>query len=456
MSNVSTKPAGGWGRFALAAYGPTTLSSVGHGAITPLVALSALDLGASVEWSAFITGLTGIAQLLFDLPASWVATRLGEKRALVAACLWDACFLMVAFRTSSLPLLCLAVFCFGLSGSVFWLARQSYITESVPIVVRARALSTLGGAARVGAFVGPLAGAGVIGHWNLSAAYAFASGVSVVAALVTLTLPDLPGTQPGRRPAGEDKLWTVLFRHRRVLATLGTGVAALSLVRAVRQAILPLWCESLGLSASATSLIFAVSMAVDMSLFFVGGSIMDRFGRMWVAVPSMVVLGLGLAALALAHQTSSVMIVAIVLGLGNGVGAGLIMTLGSDASPSVGRPQFLAGWRLMSDVGMAAGPVLIGGIVRLTASLAAATAGLGAAALVGAVWLGYGIHRYGAPRPRTRFSPDKTDATSDLPASPSPPPPAPGGDCGEDGLAAPTRPADPAGEEDSPARAATT
>jgi MFS family permease len=405
MARQHFGPAGGWGRFALSAYGPTTLASVGHGAIAPLIALSALHLGASVELSALITGLSGVGQLLGDLPASWVATRLGEKKAIMAACFWDAAWLVVAFLAGSLPLLCLAVFCFGPAGSVFGLARQSYITEAVPVLYRARALSTLGGAFRIGAFAGPLAGAAVIGHWNLSAAYAFAACMSVVAGLVTLTLPNLPGEGARRiRQSSDDaKLWHVLRAHWRVLVTLGTGVLVLALTRSVRQAILPLWCESLGLSASHTSLVYAVSMAVDMSLFFVGGSIMDRFGRMWVALPSMAVLGVGLVALYFAHHPAAVVAVAATLGLGNGVGAGLIMVLGSDASPEVGRAQFLSGWRLMSDVGNTLGPASIGGIVAVTGSLGVATVTLGAVAFLGAGWLAYGIRRHpppGVTRPR--------------------------------------------------------
>jgi MFS family permease len=396
MSQTTEGPAGGWGRFAVAAYGPTTLSSVGHGAIAPLVALSALDLGASVQVSALITGLSAIGQLLGDLPASWVATKLGEKRAIVAACLWDACFLLLAFAAGSLPLLCVAVFCFGPAGSVFGLARQSYITESVPILFRARALSTLGGAFRIGAFIGPLAGAAIIGHWNLSAAYAFAAGMSVLAAGVTLTLPDLPGerARAARQQSDEAKLWHVLGAHWRVLLSLGTGVLVLALTRSVRQAILPLWCESLGLSAPATSLVYAVSMAIDMSLFFLGGFIMDRFGRIWVAVPSMAVLGIGLISLAFATHVGGVIAVAIVLGLGNGVGSGIVMVLGSDASPEVGRAQFLSGWRLMADAGNTLGPVAIGGIVDLTASLGVASVVLGVVAFLGGAWLGYGIRHY--------------------------------------------------------------
>ncbi|MDR0990660.1 MAG: MFS transporter [Propionibacteriaceae bacterium] len=401
-SPTTTGPVGGWGRFTVAAYGPTTLASVGHGAVTPLVALSALDLGASLEMSALVIGLSAIGQLIGDLPASWIATRLGEKRAIIAACLWDAVFLLLAFSATTLPLLCLAVFCFGPAGAVFGLARQNYLTEAVPSYLRARALSTLGGAYRMGVFLGPLAGAAIIGYWNLAAAYAFAAGMSVLAALVTLALPDLPGERvrgQSRIPA-EARLWHVLRTHYRVLLTLGTGTTMLALTRAVRQAILPLWCESIGLSPSATSLIYAVSMAVDMSLFFVGGWIMDRFGRLWVALPSMIVLGIGLMSLAAANRPALVIVVAIVLGLGNGVGSGVIMTLGSDASPSIGRPQFLSGWRLMTDAGNTAGPLAISALVALTTSLAVATVTLGGVACLGAIWLGYGI-RHNPPPPRS-------------------------------------------------------
>ena len=390
-SGPKAAPAGGWPRFLAAAYGPPLLSSIGFGAVTPLVVLSALQLGASVPLSAFITGLTGIAELFGDLPASWVATRLGEKRAIIAACCWDTIWLSVAFTADNLLTLSLAVFCFGLSGSVFGLARQSFITEATPIRLRARALSSLGGTQRIGFFVGPLAGSAIIAAWNLSAAYGFAAVMSLLAAVVTFFLPDLPADVAARRSSGDaPRLWPVLRTHVRVFARLGTGVLALQLIRQARQSILPLWCESLGLDPSTTSLVFAVSMGVDMSLFFVGGFIMDRFGRMWVAVPSMIVLGIGLASLALAHSTAPVVIVAIVLGLGNGIGAGVVMTLGSDVSPEVGRAQFLSGWRLMGDTGAMLGPLAISAITAV-ASLAMATVALGVLAWLGAAWLGRGI-----------------------------------------------------------------
>lgn len=379
-----------WPRFIITAYGPTLLSQIGYGAITPLVVLSATSLGASAQIAALLIALLGVGTIVGDLPASVVATRLGERMAIVVACLWDAVWLFAAFMATSLPILAVAVFSFGLSGSVFGLARQNYITEAVPERYRARMLSTLGGSFRIGAFIGPLVGAWVIVTWDLQAAYAFAAVMSLTAAGVTLALPDLPSQVLDRRSLGDgrSRLFTVLRAHGRTFMTLGVGMIGVGLARAVRQTIVPLWCDSLGMAPEHTSLVYALSMGVDMSLFFLGGYIMDRFGRVWVVVPSLVILGLGLAGIALTHTVVAVSIAAAVLGFGNGIGSGMVMSLGSDASPDVGRAQFLSGWRLFADSGTAIGPTLLSALTGLF-SLATATISLGGFTLISAIWMAY-------------------------------------------------------------------
>ena len=68
----------------------------------------------------------------------------------------------------------------------------------------------------------------------------------------------------------------------------------ISAARATRQSIIPLWADAQGLDAATISVIFGLSAAVDMLLFYPGGAIMDRYGRVFVAVPAMIVLGAGL------------------------------------------------------------------------------------------------------------------------------------------------------------------
>ncbi|WP_316670734.1 MFS transporter [uncultured Propionibacterium sp.] len=392
-----------WTRTLIAVYGPTVLASVGFGAVIPLIAIQARALGASVGVAAFITSLTGIAQVIGDLPAGFVTDRVGEKYSIVLACLVDAAVMSVVFCSHSLPVLAGAVFCHGLTGAVFGLARQTYLTERIPLGWRARAMSTLGGVMRIGWFAGPLAAAAIINRWNLTTAFGFAAGMSLIAAIFTLTMPDLPGEGHGleairqRSRADHARTLSVLRTNRRVLLTLGVGCLALQLIRAVRQTIIPLWCEAHGIPAATTSLVYSMSMGLDVLFFFPGGLIMDRLGRRWVTLPAIATMSIGLLLLPSTHQTLTIALVAALLGLGNGVSAGIVITLGADVSPTYGRSQFLAGWRLFADSGTAIGPLVVSAVAA-AAGLPASALAVGAIGLAGTWWLS----RYVPHRTETR------------------------------------------------------
>jgi MFS family permease len=391
------------GRIAVPAFGPTVLASLGHGAVLPILALTARELGASVGVAALTVALLGVGQLAGALPSGALAARIGERRALMVAAAIEAAAMAAALMATSVWVLGAAVFAMGLSGSLFGLARQAYLTEIVPVAMRARALSTLGGVHRIGLFVGPFAGAAAVAAWDIRGAYAVAVAASAAAFFLVLAVPDLTAHHE-RASAGLPRrsVWSVLVEHRRTLVTLGTGILAIAAARGARTSLLPLWAESIGLSATDTSLVFGISGALDMLLFYPAGAVMDRFGRAWIAVPTVVVLGLGMMALPLTHSMPTLTAVALVMALGNGIGSGIVMTLGADAAPPDARPQFLGGWRLFADLGLSAGPLLVSAITVL-APLAVACLALGAVSLAGGGWLARWVPRYDpVSRPGTR------------------------------------------------------
>lgn len=374
-----------WRSLLVSVYLPTGLSHVGFGAVVPLLALTAHDLGASTPQAALVVALLGIGGLVGALPAGMVAQRFGERRSLVGSLLVDAVCMLVAALAPNILVLGAAVLVMGLSGAVLIIARQAFLTEFVPLAFRARAMSSLGGVFRIGAFVGPLLGAAVVTLFDLRAAYWLAIATSLAAAAISAALPDLPASV---EPDAQEPvhLAAVLRRNARVFATVGLGAAALMLVRASRDALLPLWAADIGLDAAATSLIFAASSAIDLTLFYVGGSMMDRLGRRAVAVPAMVVMGACFGLLPLAATAVGLTAVAVGLGLGNGISSGVVLTLGSDHSPAHGRHHFLAGWRLTTGLGQAAGPLLISALTAV-ASLSVAALAVAAIGLLGGAWL---------------------------------------------------------------------
>ena len=381
-------------RIAVPAFGPTVLASLGHGAVLPVLALTARDLGASVGMAALTVALLGVGQLAAALPSGALAARIGERRALMVAAAVEGAAMTAALFAGTVWVLAAAVLALGMAGALFNLARQAYLTEVVPVSMRARALSTLGGVHRIGLFVGPFVGAAVVSWWDLRAAYAVAVAASVAAFLLVLVLPDLTAGHERATAAGPRRsVGSVLVEHRRTLVTLGSGVLTIAAARGARTSLLPLWAEHIGLSATDTALVFGIAGGLDMLLFYPAGAVMDRFGRVWIAVPTVVVLGLGMAALPLTSSMPSLTVVALLMALGNGIGSGIVMTLGADAAPPDARPQFLGGWRLFVDSGIAGGPLLVSAIT-VVAPLAAACVVLGGVALAGGAWLARWVPHY--------------------------------------------------------------
>ena len=155
---------------------------------------------------------------------------------------------------------------------------------------------------------------------------------------------------------------------------LGTAVFAFSALRAVRQVVVPLWAVHIGLGAEETSIIFGIATAVDMLLFYPAGKVMDRFGRLAIAIPSPLILGATMMLLPLTHRPVTLTLVAMVMSVGNGIGSGIQMTIGADLAPVEGRMGFLSLWRVWADTGNASGPLVLSAIAAVL-TLAAGSSG---------------------------------------------------------------------------------
>lgn len=395
---------------ALPAFGPTAVWSVGIGAALPVIVLSARDLGASVAVAAAFVLIEGLSAFVSSLPAGSLVARIGERRALAGAAVVDALGAALALTAQTLWMLGLAIALMGLTGSVFMLARQSWLTARAPVRIRARAMSTMGGVQRIGLFIGPFVAAPVIAAFGTRAAYA----VPVVAGLLAAVWAwfalrdedELVEVAPGvvaedGTPRSRVTLREVIDDHRRVLATLGMGVLLIGAARQGRFVIVPLWAEAVGITTSQTALIFGIAGGVEVLLFYPAGSIMDRFGRTWIAVPFLVILGIGMLLLPLAHGFATVTAVSTLMGLGNGLGSGIVQTIGADVAPAVGRAQFLSVWRFLSLIGQNGAPLLVSG-VTLLAGLGPACVVLGALTLAGAPLLARWLPAYDPRSPGHR------------------------------------------------------
>ncbi|WP_061961608.1 MFS transporter [Demequina flava] len=346
-------------------YIPAFLAEIGLGAMLPLFALSVVALDHSAAWAAAVVMLYSVGRMIGSSMGGRLTTSLGCARAAMVGLAGLAAGAIVCWLSTDFVALVAGVMLAGAGHAAYHVARQGQLSETVPTHYRARALTSLAGTWRISHFIGPLIGAGVIAVWGLSAAYAFAA-LTVVVGMAALWASPGWHSRASAEPRPHASIKDVVRANTRVLATLGMAVMLTGAVRTVRVAAIPLWAEHVGASDSTVSLIFALSAGVDMLLFYPAGIVADRWGRAWTAVPSTMLIALGLIALPFTETVAGVAVAAMVLGLGNGWGSGILMTLGNDVAPKVGRDAFIGVWMILQDLGGVIGPAAVSALVAVS------------------------------------------------------------------------------------------
>jgi len=364
-------------------YVPSFLMALSAQAMLILLPLYVLELGGAPAFAALIMGLHGIGILVFDVPAGMLAARFGDKPLMLVGLVSILAGTVALSIVSGLWMLAVFAILIGAGSTAWVLGRLSYITDFCPSAERGRAIAVMAGVNRMGGFIGPVAGGIVAEFFGYPAAF-FTAAISAAAALILVFFSARKSTlSHDGHGVSLSTTGRIIRDYAGVFATAGFSSLTLQLMRATRNLLVPLFGVAVGLDAVAVGAIFSFGAAVDMSLFYPVGVVVDRWGRKWTGVPSMVLFAVGLSILPLAQGFYSLLGATLLLGFANGVSTGIVMIIGSDLAPSDQRGQFLGVWRLVSDVGWAGGPLLASVLAEI-ASLAAASFVVSATGIVGA------------------------------------------------------------------------
>jgi MFS family permease len=372
-------------------YVPTFLLAFCRGLLVPVLPLYAASFDVSYALVGLVLASEGFGTLVGDLPAGILIGRLGRKRSMIIGIIsMIVSILAFSWARSAVELLVYGFF-LGLGGAMWNIARHAYLADTASTDGRGRAIAIFGGINRVGQFAGPFLGGAIGAAFGLRAPFVIYAVVATVALFFPLRFVERRGYRPPKRGTLNEHFvhtGAMIREHFRSLATAGSGQLFAQMIRSGRNIVIPLYAaDVLGLSVAQVGFIVGFSAAVDMSLFYVAGYIMDRFGRKFAYVPSFAIQALGMVLVPFTAGFGTLMLATSVIGLGNGLGSGTMMTLGADLAPPESRGEFLGVWRLIGDAGSTGGPVVVGAVADLLglslATFTIAGVGLLAAAMLG-------------------------------------------------------------------------
>jgi len=378
-------------------YVPAFMLFLGSALLSPVLPLYAEDFEVSYAWIGAVASARALGMLLMDVPSGLLLRRLGHKRAILLGMAVTVGFRAAMSWAGSIQEAFVYQLVSGFGMALYSIARHAYVTERAPKSNRGRSMALFGGLVRIAGFIGPSIGGFVAAWMGLRVPFVVAGLVSVPAVLsVALFMPDgsakatpsLEGRTSQPRRTEPVDLVEMLRGQARLLVPAGLGHVFVQTVRSGRGIIIPLYAANvLGLDVEQVGLLLTISAAVEMTVFWPAGWLMDNLGRKYSFVPSFALQAIGMACVPLAGGFAGLLACASLIGLGNGLSSGGMLTLGSDLAPDNARGEFLGVWRLIGDVGATAGPAVVGfvadGLALPFAALTLAVAGVLAALTFG-------------------------------------------------------------------------
>ncbi len=360
---------------AFSVFIPTLLISFSKGLLLPVLPVFVSSFEVSYGIIGLVLAMDAIGTLVGDIPAGSLLRYLDKKWVMLLGLAIMGLAVLALVGATTVWQLLLFRFVSGLGNALNVMSLNAYLADFTRRHERGRVIALFGGINRIGQFVGPALGGILASHLGITSPFGFFAGFCLFTALSTLFfVKRLPRADSSLKATGhsQHQLFKILKEHKSIFLSAGLGMLFAQMIREGRKVIIPLFASDvLGLDIAAVGLIMSIGAAIDMSLFYPAGVVMDRWGRKFAIVPSFLLQALGMILVPLAGGFIGLSFCSALMGLGNGMSSGTMMTLGTDLAPRDSLGEFLGVWRFIGDIGGTGGPLAVGavaGVLSLGAS----------------------------------------------------------------------------------------
>ena len=360
-------------KIIIAVYIPAFLTSFCMGMLAPTIPAKVDLIGGTAFIIGLAVGAQGLGEAFFSIPTGLLINKFGNKKIMLIGMAGLSISGSLSGLFQNNLALYFALFSLGTFYGFFSLSRHSFMTQIVPSEYRGKAFSRFGGINRIGWFFGPVIGGFTAGSIGIDIPFYIISIVALITTILIFfttepTNENLIHSNEIKPPTFKE----TILDNKKSFTIGGSGHFIMQFLRQCRHVLIPIWAFSIGLGVEELGLIQSISAAIDMTLFYPVGLIMDKYGRKWTSVPSIILLSLGFIFMTYVDSFNGLMLVGLLLGFANGLGSGAMLTLGSDLSPKNQPGSFLGIWRLFGWSGNSAGGPISGAIAQTVGNTASA------------------------------------------------------------------------------------
>lgn len=331
------------------------------------VTLDALRQGSSTAVVGILLALFALLPACLAVAAGRLSDRIGVRRPMIVGSLILAVGAMLPLVFRGLPGLFASAVLMGVGFMLFQVPAQNATGEIGEPADRARNFSTLALGYAISGLLGPLIAGYSIDHAGFLATFGiFAVLPLVVAGVMARGRPALPGPHPAaaeRHAGGALELLT----HRKLRRAFVVNVL-LAMAWDLNTIVIPVYGDSIGLSASQIGLILACFGAATFVVRLGMPWIVRKANEHQVLTLALFIAGTVYMLFPFSHSAGTLMLLCFCLGLGLGMSQPMVMSLLHTHAPA-GRMGEAAGVRMSLVQAMAVGVPLTFGTLGATVGL---------------------------------------------------------------------------------------
>lgn len=375
--------------------------------LTPLLANIRADFGISITTVGFIVGSFGLARLAVDLPAGFLAERVGYRRLSMIALVVLIGASVLGVMADRVELLIAARIGSGAGVGILATVILTALSATASPTNRGKVMSLFHVANNIGIALYPMIG-GLIGLFiGWRATFVVTGMLAVVAGLILVPLLlriEFPRQGTGSSGAPDPR---VLYGRQRSIAIAATNVGVVANMihrHGFRNTILPLYAATvLGLGEISIATAIGLMSITGLLVATPGGMLGDRIGRRRVITAGLAAVAVGDLVFLLTGDLVTFLLAAAVVGFGDFFTSSQTALL-SEIVPPEQRGRTLSGYRFSADLGALIGPVALAAVMDLADARVAIV--VAAAILLGASLLA----RIAVPSPVDRPTAGLTEA----------------------------------------------
>jgi MFS family permease len=373
---------------AIAVLTAALLFNLGQGVLRPTLPLFLQTVfRANYRMVSSIPMVFGLGKWVASLPTGYLLDRLGRRRMMASGLLLIGLCDVASVATSAFGLFLTLRALAGVGWAMFATVATTSMVDRPDARRRGRTVSSLLMTETLGLLLGTAGGGWLYQAFGVASPFVFEATCVAAAALSVA-----PWGPSGARPAATPRA----SHDRRLIAAVlrEPGVLLMGLTSAVLTAIqtgvvvflVPLYMVTRGsLGPEVVGVLVSLSVVGRLVALGLGGSLSDRWGRMLVLIPGLLIYAGTLGSLPFLRQPVALGAWSLASGAAAGFVAPLPAAVVGDRVSSVSRGPAIGWLRTMTDTGHILGPLVMG--VLADAVDLSTPFLLGTALLIAVAWL---------------------------------------------------------------------